>query len=104
MSVPPLPDDAARRRIRDDLDATLFVEAAAGTGKTTALVGRLVALLRSGHATLDRIVAVTFTEKAAGEMKLRIRAEIEKARTAATTSDVERKLLEGALEKLELAR
>ena len=35
---------------------------------------------RAGRATLDRIVAVTFTEKAAGELKLRLRAAIERAR------------------------
>ena len=63
-----------------EFDTTLFVEAAAGTGKTTALVGRIVALIRAGLGTLDRIVAVTFTEKAAGEMKLRLRTEIERAR------------------------
>ncbi len=61
-------DAEARERIAADFDTTLFVEAAAGTGKTTALVGRIVALLRSGRAELDRIVAVTFTDKAAGEM------------------------------------
>ena len=66
-----------RDRIRNDLDTTLVVEAAAGTGKTTALVGRIVAALAGGRAELDRIVAVTFTEKAAGELKLRLRAEIE---------------------------
>ncbi len=98
----PLKDAAARARIRDDLDATLFVEAAAGTGKTTALVGRMVSLLRSGLGTLDRIVAVTFTEKAAGEMKLRLRAEIETARSAAEAA--ERTHLDRALEQLELAR
>ncbi len=97
-------DAPARTRIRDDLDTTLFVEAAAGTGKTTALVGRLVSLLRSGRATLDRVVAVTFTEKAAGEMKLRLRAEIEQARSAASASPDERACLDGALEQLELAR
>jgi ATP-dependent exoDNAse (exonuclease V) beta subunit len=66
LSAVTLPDADARRRIRESLDATLFVEAAAGTGKTTELVARLVALLRGGHARLDRVVAVTFTEKAAG--------------------------------------
>ncbi len=80
-----LADEPARRRIRDDLRTTLVVEAAAGTGKTTALVSRIVAVLRrapeEGGGTLDRIVAVTFTEKAAGEMKLRLRAEIERARS-----------------------
>jgi len=47
-----LSDAESRRRIHEDLGATLFVEAAAGTGKTTALVLRIVALLRSGRATL----------------------------------------------------
>jgi ATP-dependent exoDNAse (exonuclease V) beta subunit len=75
-------DADARRRILNDLGTTRFVEAAAGTGKTTALVGRIVALICKGMGTLERIVAVTFTEKAAGEMKLRLRAEIEHGRTA----------------------
>jgi ATP-dependent exoDNAse (exonuclease V) beta subunit len=97
-------DADARRRILEDLEATLFVEAAAGTGKTTALVGRIVALLRGGRATLDRIVAVTFTEKAAGEMKLRLRAEIERARAALPEASVERVRLDTALQALELAR
>ena len=104
MTAVTLPDADARRRIRESLDATLFVEAAAGTGKTTELVARLVALLRGGHATLDRVVAVTFTEKAAGEMKLRIRAEIERARVDAAMSRDERARFEHALSQLELAR
>src|SRR5215471_7856100 len=93
---------SARHRILTDFDTTLFVEAAAGTGKTTALVGRIVALIREGLGTLDRIVAVTFTEKAAGEMKLRLRAEIERARQDCTPK--QRALLELALRELELAR
>ena len=80
-----LADAEARERIETDLATTLFVEAAAGTGKTTALVGRIVSVLRSGAGQLDEIVAVTFTEKAAGEMKLRLRTEIERSRTAATS-------------------
>jgi ATP-dependent exoDNAse (exonuclease V) beta subunit len=100
----PFPDAEARRAIFEDLDATLFVEAAAGTGKTTALVGRVVALLRSGRAALESIAAVTFTEKAAGEMKLRLRAELERARAAAPEAGAEHRHLEAALEQLELAR
>src|SRR5207247_2078189 len=50
---PPAPDQIERDRIRDDLDATLFVEAGAGSGKTSALVTRVVALVVSGAATLD---------------------------------------------------
>ncbi len=100
----PLPDAQARLRIETDLDTTLFVEAAAGTGKTTALVGRIVSVLRSGAGALDEIVAVTFTEKAAGEMKLRLRTEIERARSAEPPGSVARTHLDDALEKLEVAR
>src|SRR6516165_2344120 len=97
-----LTDTEARRRILTEFGTSFFVEAAAGTGKTTALVGRIVGLLRAGAGTLDRIVAVTFTEKAAGEMKLRLRSEIEKARPLA--SQEERDRLDRALQELELAR
>ncbi len=97
----PLADQAARDAIANDLDATLVVEAAAGTGKTTALVGRVLNLLRSGKGRLKSLVAVTFTEKAAGEMKLRLRSEIEKARQSEATTDEERRRFEAALEELE---
>ena len=97
-----LADKEARWRIFSEFGTTFFVEAAAGTGKTSALVERIVALVRTGGSTLDRVVAVTFTEKAAGEMKLRLRSEIEKARARAAPG--ERGRLEGALEHLELAR
>ena len=96
-----LVDAKARNRILSDYETTLFVEAAAGTGKTTALVGRIVGLIRTGKGTLARIVAVTFTEKAAGEMKLRLRLELEKARLHADPA--ERNRLDKALEELELA-
>ena len=108
IAPPPLPDAGARARIREDLDATLVVEAAAGTGKTTALVSRIVALVRSGRATLHGIVAVTYTDKAAGEMKLRVRTEIERARSdlgaLAEGAADERARLDRALAELELAQ
>ena len=72
-----LVDAEARELFRSALDDTLVVEAAAGTGKTTELVDRIFNVLAEGRATVDRIVAVTFTEKAAGELKLRLRAELE---------------------------
>ncbi|MBX3226826.1 MAG: UvrD-helicase domain-containing protein [Labilithrix sp.] len=103
----PLVDAEARRRIAEDLGATLVVEAAAGTGKTTALVERILSLLRTGAASLasgkNDLVAVTFTEKAAGEMKLRLRTEIERARQG-LAEGAERDRLDHALEQLEAAR
>jgi ATP-dependent helicase/nuclease subunit A len=97
-------DHDARERIANDLDATLVVEAAAGTGKTTALVTRMVRLLASGRAELDRIVALTFTEAAAGELKLRLRGAIERARQDDALPAVERERLTAALPHLEQAR
>ena len=49
----------------------------AGTGKTTALVGRIVELVATGTARLRSIAAITFTEAAAGELRDRIREELE---------------------------
>ncbi len=56
----------------------MVVEAAAGTGKTTELVNRVVRLIETGTAaSIEQIVAVTFSEKAAGELKLRLREALE---------------------------
>ncbi len=98
-----LPDQSARDTIANDLDATLFVEAAAGTGKTTELVNRMVALVASGRAELEHMVAVTFTEAAAGELKLRLREKIEEARRDPVTSEVALQNFDTALSQLELA-
>src|SRR5947208_17191256 len=99
----PSPADAAARRIiRESLAESLIVEASAGTGKTTELVARIVQVLGKGLTTVDRIVAVTFTHKAAGELKIRLRQELDKARSAATHAE-ERKCLEDALKSLEEA-
>ena len=48
-----LADTEARRRILTEFGTSFFVEAAAGTGKTTGLVGRIVGLVRTGAGTLD---------------------------------------------------
>jgi ATP-dependent helicase/nuclease subunit A len=99
-----LADQPARDRIRTDLDTNLVVEAAAGTGKTTELVRRIIATIKTGRARLDRIVAVTFTDAAAGELKLRLRAAIERERQELDTPQVARDNLNGALPQLEEAR
>lgn len=53
---------------------TVCVDAGAGSGKTRVLIERIVFLLESKRARLDEIVAITFTENAAAEMKARLRS------------------------------
>ena len=98
-----LADQEARDAIRTSLDKTLVVEAAAGTGKTTELVERIISVIAGGETTIGSVVGVTFTEKAAGELKLRLRSELEKAR-AAEKNPKTRSNLEQALAHLEEAR
>ena len=89
-------DQDARRRIRESLEESLIVEASAGTGKTTELVHRIVAVLKSGAAKIQSIVAVTFTQKAAGELKLKLREELDKARHGEPAVEEALKYLEEA--------
>ena len=72
-------DRGARDTVRDRHDLSLFVEAGAGTGKTTALVGRVVALVATGKIQLRELAAITFTEAAASELRDRIRGALERA-------------------------
>ena len=91
MTRPPA-DQAVRDRVVRDFDTTFLLEAGAGTGKTTVLVDRILAIVKTGRATLDRIVAITFTEKAAGELKLRLREGIEDALETATDETTQKRL------------
>jgi ATP-dependent helicase/nuclease subunit A len=65
------PDHAARQRILTELDCSMLVEAGAGTGKTTSIVGRMVRLLAAGKCEIGTVAAVTFTRKAAAELRSR---------------------------------
>ena len=56
-----LADQHARDIITSELDDTVVVEAAAGTGKTTEMVKRILRILSTGRASVGSIVAVTFT-------------------------------------------
>jgi ATP-dependent helicase/nuclease subunit A len=67
-------DGHARKLIREDLGETLFVEAGAGSGKTTSLVERVVSIVLREGMPLCQVAAVTFTEKAAAELRERLRA------------------------------
>lgn len=69
-------DATQRDAITYDVDRSLFVEAGAGSGKTHQLVQRLLTLLIDREEPIQSIAAITFTKKAAGELKDRLRSHL----------------------------
>ena len=97
------PDQAARHRIVEDLERNLLVEAGAGSGKTTSLVDRMVALVRRGSCTVDRIAAVTFTRKAAAELRQRFQVTLEEAAAPLAPEHPHHAVLQKAIRDIDLA-
>src|SRR3954467_12540108 len=64
---------AEQREAIERRDGSLFLHAGAGSGKTRVLVGRFVPAVVDDEVGGDRILAITFTEKAAAELKGRLR-------------------------------
>ena len=98
-----LTDQAERDLIATESRRLLFVEAGAGTGKTTVLVNRIVSMV-TGAGSFDpvpmsSVAAITFTDKAAAELRNRVRAELNKA--LQTASGAERDLVVAALGELD---
>ncbi len=103
-------DQKARQKILTHLDASFAVDAGAGTGKTTLLIDRLVALILEKRTPLTRIAAITFTDKAAGELVERLRYRLEREFDSEGTLSLlpgdrqaREKLLRQALKDLEQA-
>ncbi|HZO10026.1 MAG TPA: UvrD-helicase domain-containing protein, partial [Myxococcota bacterium] len=62
-----------QQRAVERRDGSLLVRAGAGTGKTTVLVERFVRAVTEDEVGVESILAITFTEKAAAEMRTRVR-------------------------------
>jgi ATP-dependent helicase/nuclease subunit A len=67
---------AEQQRAIDARDREVLLEAGAGTGKTTVLVGRYCEALIADGAGVEEILAFTFTERAAAQLRDRVRAEL----------------------------
>lgn len=100
-------DDEQRRLAVRERRKNLLVDAGAGTGKTRLVVDRLLEMVApedDGDAyTLDRIAAITFTRRAAGELRLRIREEILLRLGGGSLSERRRERLGSALGMLDTA-
>jgi ATP-dependent exoDNAse (exonuclease V) beta subunit len=105
MSEPggPLVDGDARERAARDIGRSCCMEAGAGTGKTTLLVDRYVSIITGGAAGCREVVAITFTEKAALEMKERIRRRLEGLASGGASSPDILSRVEAALAEIENA-
>ncbi|WP_242333382.1 exodeoxyribonuclease V subunit beta [Anaeromyxobacter sp. SG66] len=104
---PPAPDQDQRDLAIRARGTNVLVDAGAGTGKTTILVARLVELVapRDDGAALElsRIAAITFTRKAAGELRFRIREALLAALAPPDLTTVRRRRLAAALGTLDTA-
>lgn len=94
------PDHAARTKIITDLDTNFLVEAGAGSGKTTSMVSRMVALIKEGKCRIYEVAAVTFTRKAAAELRERFQNKLEEAIDQESDHVIRNRLLQ-ALEDLD---
>ena len=101
MNKKDLSDETARERITTELDKSFFVEAGAGSGKTHSMVERMVALIKSGHAKIENISAVTFTRKAAAQLREGFQITLERAIHDKHTSAKEKDNIRTALSNFE---
>jgi ATP-dependent helicase/nuclease subunit A len=103
----PAPDEAERKAAVHARGVNVVADAGAGTGKTTLLVARLVEMVAPSDdgpaVTLPRIAAITFTRKAAGELRLRVREAFLRALGGRELTPLRRERLSAALGALDTA-
>ena len=99
-------DREARERTVARRERSLLVEASAGTGKTHAIIEVIVELCvrRADRLPLSRLAAVTFTEKAAGELQDRLRKRLAEIVESSDADDPTRARARESLEEVDRAQ
>ncbi|MDK2941643.1 MAG: hypothetical protein PWP56_1156 [Acetobacterium sp.] len=92
-------EDKNRSQILNDFTPNILIEAGAGSGKTTILVNRILNQIKNTEITLDKMVAITFTEKAAIGLQERFQENLFKAHTQAEGEQKEK--LKRAIEDMD---
>ena len=93
-------DQISRDKIRNDIHSNFFVEAGAGSGKTSVLVDRMVAMVEGG-IDISKICAITFTKAAAGEFYARFQHKLsesdsENAKEALSLTSFSKQIRQGS--------
>ena len=92
-------DQSVRKRIEEEHDRTFLVEAGAGSGKTHCLASRIARGIATGYYRIENVAAVTFTRKAAAELRGRLQLALERLEKESTSAE-ERARVEEALKAI----
>lgn len=100
-------DSIIRNQIVSDIKDSHFISAGAGAGKSTSIVSRIVNVICNEDSDkrlpINQIVAVTFTEKAAKELRHKLRSKLEKVQLDQDSLETSRALAQKALHELDSA-
>lgn len=106
MNAKPI-DSVIRDQIISDIQDSHFISAGAGAGKSTSIVSRIINVICNEdpdkRLPINQIVAVTFTEKAAKELRHKLRSKLEKVHRNQASQETSRALAEKALQELDSA-
>lgn len=86
------------------LEGPVFVAAGAGSGKTGVVTKRFVHAIATGFATVDQILTITFTKKAAAEMMNRIRDDLHQRQAVEPATEAQEELMRVAYREIERAQ
>ena len=94
-------DEEAREFINKNIDTNYFVEAGAGSGKTTSLVSRLVEMVKQGRP-VDKICAITFTKAAANEFLDRFQKKLKEESEKSNLENKQKNYIDKALKDIDM--